>query len=149
MRLFLTIEAQNTTESGLAIIMREVTKQLNFITDKNSGLEELNNYGTEFKFINVIPTCMSKGFIEGLGWKERYLIWRKKQEADIRMFMDYERFIKESPEIQRLMYIDIIIKSIMAVQEKSKGDFRGKELLNDILKVLDVTQEQLDNLNLS
>ena len=61
--------------------------------------------------------------------------------------MDYERFIKETPEIKRLMYIDVIIKSIIVVQERSKGDFKGKELISDILKTLNVTREQLDKLN--
>jgi len=62
--------------------------------------------------------------------------------------MDYYRFVKETPENQRLMFIDIIVKSIKVVQEKSKGDFRGDELIADILKTLNVTQEQLNNLNL-
>ncbi len=147
MELFLTIEAQNSSEPGLSEIMRDVKEQLSFVTDKTKGLEEINNYGDEFKSIGVIPSCISKEYLEGLGWKERKQIWRKKQEADIRLFMDYERFNTETPENKRLMYIDIIVKSIMVVQEKSKGDFKGKELINDILRVLNVTQEQLENLN--
>lgn len=149
MHLFLTIEAQNATESGLAKIMWDTTKQLNFVTDRDAGLEDIDNYGTEFKSIGVIPSCICKEWLDSLGWKERKQIWRKKQETDIRLWMDYERFIKESPEIKRLMYIDIIVKSIMVVQERSKGDFRGKELINDILKALNVTQEQLETLSLN
>ena len=147
--LFLTIEAQNATESGLADIMWDTKCQLKFVTDKDAGLVNINNYGTEFVSIGIIPSCLSQKFTDALGWKERKQIWRKKKEADIRLFMDYERFIKEPPEIKRLMYIDIIIKSIMVVQEKSQGDFKGKELIKDILKALSVTQEQLDNLSIS
>lgn len=62
--------------------------------------------------------------------------------------MDYERFIREIPENKRLMFIDIIVKSIKVVQEKSKGDFRGNDLISDILNALEITQEQLDDLNI-
>lgn len=62
--------------------------------------------------------------------------------------MDYERFIRETPENKRLMFIDIIVKSIKVVQEKSKGDFRGNDLISDVLNALEVTQEQLDDLNI-
>ena len=121
--------------------------QLSFITDKEAGLEEVDNYGTEFRLISVIPTCLDDQFWEASGWKERKQIWRKKKEADIRLRMDYDRFVRETPENQRLMFIDIIVKSIQAVQEKSKGDFRGNELIADILKALNITQDQLDQLN--
>ena len=82
-----------------------------------------------------------------LGLKERKQIWRKKKEADIRLRMDYDRFVQETPENQRLMFIDIIVRSIQVVQEKSKDDFRGNELIADILKALNITQDQLDQLN--
>lgn len=72
----------------------------------------------------------------------------EKREADIRLRMDYERFIRETPENKRLMFIDIIVKSIKVVQEKSKGDFRGNDLISDVLNALEVTQEQLDDLNI-
>ena len=145
MRIFITIEAQNCTENGLAEIMREVDKELSFVTDEN--LEHSDNYGTEFQEIAIIPSCMDDNFWEILGWKERKQIWRKKKEADSRLRMDYYKFMKESYENKRLMFIDIIIKSIQVVQEKSKGDFKGNELIKDIMKAVNVTQEQLDYLN--
>ena len=119
MRIFITIEAQNCTENGLAEIMREVDKELSFVTDEK--LEHIDNYGTEFQEIAIIPSCMDDNFWEILGWKERKQIWRKKKEADIRLRMDYYKFMKESYENKRLMFIDIIIKSIQVVQEKSKA----------------------------
>ena len=60
--------------------------------------------------------------------------------------MDYYQFKRSNPESKRLLFIDIIIKSLKIVQERSKGDFKGEQLINDILNALDVTQEQLDNL---
>lgn len=148
MELFMTIETQVGAEA-LSAILRDITKQLAFITDQEAGLENVDNYGTEFRSIAVIPTCLDDNFWEISGWKERKLIWRKKREADIRLRMDYDRFVRETPENQRLLFIDILVKSIRVVQEKSKGDFRGNELIFDILKALHVTQEQLDALNKS
>ena len=148
MYLLLTIEAQNATENGLAKIFGDTLCQLKFVTDRKAGLEDIDNYGTEFRIISIIPTCLDDHTWEILGWKERKQIWRKKREADIRLRMDYYRFVKETAENQRLIFIDIIVKSIKVVQEKSKGDFRGDELIADILKTLNVTQEQLNNLNL-
>ncbi len=144
MLLLLTIEAQS---NDLSIIMRETIKELNFVTDKSKGLTEIDNYGTEFCFISIIPSCMDDGFWNALGWKERKQIWRKKREADIRLRMDYDRFVNETPENKRLMFIDIIVKSIQVVQERSKGDFKGNDLIRDILSALDVTEEQLNQLN--
>lgn len=143
----MTIETQADVDDILGAIFWETKCQLSFITDKEAGLEEVDNYGTEFRLISVIPTCLDDQFWEASGWKERKQIWRKKKEADIRLRMDYDRFVRETPENQRLMFIDIIVKSIQAVQEKSKGDFRGNELIADILKALNITQDQLDQLN--
>ena len=143
----MTIETQADVADILGAIFWETKCQLSFITDKEAGLEEVDNYGTEFRLISVIPTCLDDQFWEASGWKERKQIWRKKKEADIRLRMDYDRFVRETPENQRLMFIDIIVKSIQAVQEKSKGDFRGNELIADILKALNITQDQLDQLN--
>lgn len=147
MELFMTIETKADVDDILGAIFWETKCQLSFITDKEAGLEEVDNYGTEFRLISVIPTCLDDQFWEASGWKERKQIWRKKKEADIRLRMDYDRFVRETPENQRLMFIDIIVKSIQAVQEKSKGDFRGNELIADILKALNITQDQLDQLN--
>ena len=147
MELFMTIETQADVDDILGAIFWETKCQLAFITDKEAGLEEVDNYGTEFRLISVIPTCLDDQFWEASGWKERKQIWRKKKEADIRLRMDYDRFVRETPENQRLMFIDIIVKSIQAVQENSTGDFRGNELIADILKALNITQDQLDQLN--
>lgn len=148
MELFMTIEAQVGAET-LSEILRQTKKELFFITDREAHLEDIDNYGTEFRILSIIPTCLDDEFWAASGWKERKQIWRKQKEADIRLRMDYYRFVKETPENQRLMFIDIIVKSIQVVQERSKGDFRGNELIADILSALNVTMEQLNQLNQS
>ena len=147
MRLFLTVEAQNCTENGLSEILKETMNKLSFLTDKSLYLEDKNNYGKEFRQIAIIPSCMNDEFWNAVGWKERKQLWRKKGEADIRLKMDYNRFINETPKNKRLMFIDTIIKSIQVVQERSKGDFKGDELIKDILSALDVSKEELKQLD--
>ena len=133
MHLFLTIEAQNANRNGLADILKEVTKELSFVTDKDIGLEDVDNYGKEFKSIAIIPSCVDDDFWRALGWKERVQIWRKKGEADIRLRMDYDRFITEDDTNKKIMFVEIIIKSIRSIQSRSKGDFDGEKLIEDIL----------------
>ena len=89
MRLFITIEAQNATESGLSKIFNEINKELDFVTSKDKSLESIDNYGTEFKEISIIPTCLIEEYLKILGWRERKQIWRKNREADIRLQMNY------------------------------------------------------------
>lgn len=149
MELFITIEAQNATDNGLFEIFRDVNQQLSFVTDRNFELENINNYGAEFRIISIIPSCLDDNYWKASGWKERKQIWRKKKEADIRLRLDYNRFIEETMENRRLMFIDIIVKSIQAVQEKSIDDFQGEKLIEDILTALNVTKSQLSALEQS
>lgn len=144
MKLFLTIEAQRATDIGLSDILYKTIKKLSFVTNDGSGLESSDNYGTEFRIISVIPTCVDDKFWNILGWKERTQIWRKKKEADIRLRMDYDRFVSETPENKLLMFIGIIVKSIEVVQSKSLGDFKGQALIDDILEAFDITAKQLE-----
>lgn len=146
MELFITIEGQNSYENGFFEIFRNVKNELSFITNKELHLENIDNYGTEFRIIHIIPTCVNDLYWDSLGWKERKYISRKNKEADIRLRLNYERFTHENPYNQRLMFIDIIVKSIEIVQNKSVVDFRGDELINDILQALNVTKEQLESL---
>ena len=144
MRLFITIEAQNAIENGFSKILKETCDKLNFLD--NESMEEVDNYGTEFRSITIIPSCMDDHFWNVLGWKERKQIWRKKGEADIRLRMDYDRFTSETLRNKYLLFYDIIIKSIQVVQERSKGDFRGEDLIKDVLLALKVSEEELKSL---
>ena len=143
MRIFLTLEVDEPADKTLHSIMNEINLKLNFVTDLDVDLEDVDNYGREFINIGIIPTCMSDDFLNALGWKERKLIKRKAKEADIRLIINHDEYLKASLERKRLIYIKTIIDSIRIVQEKSKGDFRGDQLIADILKALDVTKDQL------
>ena len=140
-RLFISIEAQNSSDNGLAEILKITNKQLAPLLQKETEFSDC--YGSEFASIAIIPTCVSDDVWEILQWKERKHIWRKKRQADIRLRMDYNRFLHESEDNKFLMFVDIIVKSIQIVIEQSKGDFDGVKLINDILFMLNVSQEQL------
>ena len=75
------------------------------MTDQSLNLENTNNYGTEFQQLTIIPSCVDNEFWDALGWKERKQIWRKNKEADIRLRMNYEHFIKETPKNQIVKWI--------------------------------------------
>jgi len=146
MKLVISVEAQNAFEIGLGEILREVNESIKSIND-NSLVSE-SKYGNEFVSIGVIPFCMEEKMWAALGWKEKKLIKRTKREADIRIRMDYDRFIRESPSNKRLIFIKTIVESLKIVQEKSKFDFKGEELINDILFLLNVSLDELNNLNI-
>lgn len=87
-------------------------------------------------------------------YPERRLIKRKSREADIRLFIDYNKFTrgKFSLEdesyayIRKLMIVKNIVDSIMVVECRKKGDFQGKKLINDILNALNITQQELESI---
>ncbi len=145
MRLFISTECMKAEQNDIPSILSELHSKLNFVTKK--GIEKENNYGEEFEDIGVIFTCIDNEFWENMQWKERRLVSRKRKEADIRLRIDYDRFINSSYEIKRLLVIDNIVKSIEVVISKSKGDFKGEQLINDILKALEVDKDDLNRLS--
>lgn len=134
MQLILSVEGQNCTQIGLSEVLSEVQRKLAFLRDQDGPYAQ--KYGTEFDSITIIPTCVSDRVWHILGWKERILLRRKKREADIRLRLDYEQFINADHDGKQDMFVSILIKSIRAVQERSKGDFNADALIEDILMVL-------------
>lgn len=145
MRIFLSAEHEHQALLGYHNTWKVVEKKLQFLCKKNIGLEHDITYGTEFEYVGIITIIIPEEMKEY--WKERKYISRKNKSADIRLYIDYERFIKETPKNQRLMYIENIIKSIEVLKERSKGDFKGDKLIQDILEALNVTRKDLENLN--
>ena len=148
MRIFLSeeIDLIGIDKANISLnFLNVLEKKLDFICNREKDLENIDNYGTEFKLIAIITMIVTQERIDR-GFKERRYISRKNKEADIRLNINRDKFFNSTSEKQRLLYIKNIIESINVVIEKSKGDFRGEDLKRDILKALDVTQEQLDNL---
>ena len=61
-----------------------------------------NDYGEEFKSMAVIPIIMPKDLHEQ--FRERRLIKRKTFEADIRLFVDFEKFVKGKWDVKKEPY---------------------------------------------
>ena len=125
MNVFISVEGQHCQEIGLADILKDTVQKLNFLIDKSNASVNAQRYGEEFQLISIIPSCVDDEFWEALGWKERTYISRKKREADIRLRMDYKRFVNESDSNKKLLFYGVIVKSIRAVEERSKSDFLG------------------------
>ena len=108
--------------------------------EKMDPLDE--TYGTEFVDIGIITTILGEGLKDM--WKERRQIWRKSKSADIRLNIDYDRFVNADEQTQILLYVKNIVDSIRVVEERKKGDFKGLKLIEDILATLDLMEEQLN-----
>ena len=135
MWMFISVEGQNCTEIGLSDILSDTVSKLRSITSLNEDMVK-TRYGEEFLSISIIPVCIDDSMWKCLGWKERILVLRKAKEADIRLRLDYFRFLGADNREKNEMFIDIIVKSIEELQLKSKNDFNGKLLIEDIIKAL-------------
>ena len=107
-------------------------------------LVENNDYGAEFESIGIIPTIMSDRFLDG--WKERRYISFIRKEADIRLFIDYNKYVHADDEGKILLYLKCIVDSIMVIEKRKRSDFQGIKLISDILHALKVKKEDLENL---
>ncbi len=96
------------------------------------------SYGSDIEVFAIISTCISKAWLANMGWKERNLYKKKDKSTDIRLFMDYEKFISVTDEERKSMYANHIYESIIAFHEKHKKlDFNWEELLNDVKSVIE------------
>jgi hypothetical protein len=144
MKLFLSLETYFEVGEILRSFLVDIESKLAFVTTYDIGLEKNNNYGTEFEGIGIIPTCIPESFMSLKVLPERILIKRKAKDADIRLRIPYEEFFNASLDEKRRLYVENIIKSILAVQSRSKLDFQGYKLIDDILLALDYKKEEFD-----
>ena len=87
-------------------------------------------------------------------YKERKLIRGKLFEADVRLYVDYQRFIRGRFDIEAepykqerlLLLLKNIVDSIMVLESWKKGDFQGEKLIEDILKAMNMKREDLEKL---
>lgn len=142
MRLFLSAEIQQETIT-LCAIQNEIDKKLDFVTNPDASLEKENNYGTAYRTIYIIPTCVDDENWRIMGWSERKRISKIKKEAEVRLRIDFEKFIKSNYNHQRLMLINNIVRSIECIAEKTKSDFYKDKLISDILNALNTDYEEI------
>ena len=116
-----------------------------------------NNYGSEFEIISIIPTIMEDRFLSS-EWKERRLIRYAKKDADIRLIMDYNKFVNADEKVKSTKLFHIAKKEyhgelippesddFKVVDSKKRGDFQGNELISDVLDALKVKWEDVKDL---
>ena len=128
-------------EESLRIISNKIELQIkNFIKDKF--------YGNEIKDLSIIPIIIK--FDENMekeGWfKEKITFKKAKNQGDIRLRVNYDKFVNGDENIKKLLLIDNVIKSIRELSKKAKNDFNAKQLENDILKLFNITLNDLEKL---
>ena len=106
------------------------------------------DYGSEVEDFAVI--CIIIKFdkqMEAEGWfKERRLFKRKAKEADMRLRVDYDKFVKGDDTVKRLLLIDNVIRSVQELGKLAKKDFRAEELQEDILRVFNLSLRDLQKI---
>jgi hypothetical protein len=106
-----------------------------------------NDYGKDVESLGIIPIIIKfDEQMEKEGWfKERVLFKRKQRDADLRLRINYDKFVKGNDDKKKLLLIDNIIKCIEALSKKAK-DFNAEKLIADILSLFNLRKEDLSAL---
>ena len=85
---------------------------------KKMVLKEASTYCDSIDEIGIIPCCVTQEYWNYHKCKERKYVSWKRREADIRLYMDWERFVHSSKEARVEKCKEIIIQSIQIVRDK-------------------------------
>ena len=128
MKIFLTHESQSPATALIANYRDKLSLKLDELMDSSP-----DSYGTDITTLCIISTCVSKNFLLDSGWKERIRYSKTDQTTDIRLNIDWERFIIADAKEQYNMYVDNIIMSIYRFGIKyPKLNFDYQKLICDI-----------------
>lgn len=110
MRIFISGEVDKQAAS----FFREVRKEIS----DNIKILESKNYGSNVERLGIIPiiTQMTPG-IESAGFFEERKLYKKK-EADIRIKIDYEKFVNSNFQTRKFLMLKNIIESIRWLNNK-------------------------------
>ena len=95
----------------------------------------LNKYGDEINKIFIISVVLKRDTIEN-GVKERRLFSRKTKEADIRLFIDFDGFVKASPRERYKIYVSHIFECMDVIKLKVSKNYQIDFLVQDMKKIL-------------
>ena len=126
MRIFLSAEIYGAADHLLVDLRREFSKKLSLLDNKN--------YGDELVEIAIISMILPDYYYNEV--KERKLFKRKTSEADIRLKIDYEQFIRAKPDKRRQIYYDHIIQSLETLRNKVSANYQFDTLMKDVKEVL-------------
>lgn len=130
MDIFLGGEVSFDACKPFGIIQPQIRRELKTFFE---SIKNDNKYGTDIINISIITMIMRDDLNQ---IPERILIRKKKKEADIRLRIDYDKFISGDYETQRLLYCKNIIDSILLIKKGKELNFEANLLANDIMSVL-------------
>jgi len=137
------ISSETYSPIGSRLYETRQTERTQIYKTINPILEKFKerNYGKEFTSICIIAIIHPVEHHEH--YKERILLKPKKQEADIRLYIDYEKFKNTNVNGWISLFWQNIIKSIQVINNRKKGDFDGDRLISDLLDEIGMTLEDL------
>lgn len=120
----------------------------NFEKRIKEELLNINDYGDaigEKGCIGIIITLYSKKFLNdivlqtGKEFKERRMYMRKDKDSDIRLRIDYEKYLVSDEATREKLILKNIVESILALDEQVKKHkdvtFKGEQLAKDICEL--------------
>ena len=128
MKIFLGAESQAPAADMLSRLNRIVSREMLTLDAKD--------YGRELNDIAIIVILLQNERYEDGGFPERRLFQRKKCAADVRLRMNFEQFLRSSPESRYDLYSSHIINSIESLRKKVSREFKFDELVQDVTKIL-------------
>ena len=128
MDIFLSAEIEGPAAGKWFVLQKEFAAALSCLNCKN--------YGDELTSIGIISILMREEFFVGGCYKERAYYSRKRKDADIRLRIDYQTFIKASKERQKEIYLNHIIESIRVAGMKAGKSFQTERLVEDVKELL-------------
>ena len=102
---------------------------------KNMQVESLQKYTDCLDNIAIIPFCVNDEFMRTFQIKERKYIGWKRREADIRLRMNFDTFVRASKEERMQQCKEVIIRSLEVIAkrcEAKKLRFEVVNLIQDI-----------------
>ena len=98
------------------------------------SLLNMKDYGVGVNKIFIIQTLEDPDIAIQVGWKEIKLFDKEKQEIEIRLHCDWQKFTTGTNEEKEQVVFDNIIASIEAIKEVAPDTFNVEELISDFKK---------------
>ena len=128
MEIFLGAETEGPAAGKWFVLQKEFSRLLLDIKGKT--------YGDNLSSIGVISIIMRDKYFEHGGYKERAYYNSKKKEADVRLRLDYNKFIRSNDVERKEMYIEHILTCIQIAGKKAGNAFDVDQLLFDVKNLL-------------
>ncbi len=130
------------TEDKATVRFREVVQMIDPLLDE---VRE-KNYGNALKEMGIFAIILKSESYEENCWKERKYYSSLKKVAEVRLKINYKKFVYAELEDRINMCKELVLKAFEVAIEKIQKDdaeFRGKELISDINEALGKLQKNI------